>query len=397
MKRLFTILALALAVCSCGQNKPAPETANVEPSKEDFVTAPNAQTGKEYPKVNSERRVRVRVNATDAQSVKLDIGGATYDLHRDAEGYWIGDSAPQDEGFHYYQIIIDGAYVPDPSSLYYYGVSRWSSGIDVPAHDQDFYQLKDVPQGEVREIYYWSPTNNAMRHCYVYLPAEYDKNPNKRYPVLYLQHGGGESEHGWPQQGKTAQIMDNLLAEGKCVPFIIVMDNGSWRIERPQEPNPRGQQAPARRQGGGMNLPDDWYQGFANTLIQDIIPMIDARFRTIPDNAHRAMAGLSMGGMETKEIGLKYPEVFSSLGIFSGGEITPEEAAASKNFKANNKLVFVSYGSRELENGNRDPKATAEQMKAAGYNAHAYISPDTAHEWQSWRRALYNFAQLLFK
>ena len=146
-----------------------------------------------------------------------------------------------------------------------------------------------------------------------------------------------------------------------------------------------------------MNLPDDWYQGFANTLIQDIIPMIDARFRTIPDNAHRAMAGLSMGGMETKEIGLKYPEVFSSLGIFSGGEITPEEAAASKNFKANNKLVFVSYGSRELENGNRDPKATAEQMKAAGYNAHAYISPDTAHEWQSWRRALYNFAQLLFK
>jgi enterochelin esterase family protein len=387
MKRIMTILALAMAVFSAG--------AQV---KEDFVTAPNAQTGKEYPKVNSERRVRVRINAPDAQSVKLDIGGATYDLHRNAEGYWIGDSAPQDEGFHYYQIIIDGAYVPDPSSLYYYGVSRWSSGIDVPAHDQDFYQLKNVPQGDVRELYYWSPTNNTMRHCYVYLPAEYDKNPNKRYPVLYLQHGGGESEHGWPQQGKTAQIMDNLLAEGKCVPFIIVMDNGSWRIERPQEPNPAGgrQTAPAQRQGGGMVLPSDWYQGFANTLIQDIIPMIDAKFRTIPDNAHRAMAGLSMGGMETKEIGLKYPEVFSSLGIFSGGEITPEEAAAAKGFKQNNKLIFVSYGSRELSGG-RDIQATAESLKKAGYNAHTYVSPDTAHEWQSWRRALYNFAQLLFR
>ena len=398
MKKLLTVLALALAVCSCSQKKPAQETANLEPSKEDFVTAPNVQIGKEYPMVNSERRVRVRINAPDAQSVKLEIGGGTYDLHRNEEGYWIGDSAPQDEGFHYYQIIIDGAYVPDPSSLYYYGVSRWSSGIDVPAHDQDFYQLKNVPQGEIREIYYWSPTNDKMRHCYVYLPAEYDKNPNKRYPVLYLQHGGGESEHGWPQQGKTAQIMDNLLAEGKALPFLIVMDNASWRIERPQEPNPSGRrQASGQRQGGGLVLPDDWYQGVANTLINDLIPVIDARFRTIPDNAHRAMAGLSMGAMETKEIGLKYPEVFSSLGIFSGGEITPEEAAASKGFKQNNKLVFVSYGSRELENGDRNIEATAESLRNAGYNAHTYISPDTAHEWQSWRRSLYFFAQLLFK
>ena len=376
MKRLLTILAMALAICANAQ------------VTEDFVTAPNAQSGKEYPKVNSQGRVRVRIKADDAQSVKLDIGGRRYDLRKDSDGYWIGESAPQDEGFHYYQVVIDGAYVPDPSSVYYYGSSRWGSGVDVPAHDEDFYQVKNVPQGEVRELYYWSPTNNTTRHCYVYLPAEYDKNPNKRYPVLYLQHGGGESEHGWPQQGKTAQIMDNLLAEGKCVPFIIVMDNGSWRIE--------GQQAPGQRQGGGMNLPADWYQGFANTLIKDLIPMIDARFRTIPDNAHRAMAGLSMGGMETKEIGLKYPEVFSSLGIFSGGEITPEEAAANPAFKQNNKLIFVSYGSRELANG-RDIQTTKDNMRKAGYNAHTYVSPFTAHEWQSWRRALYNFAQLLFK
>ncbi len=377
MKRLLTILALAVTVFTAG--------AQV---KEDFVTAPNVQTGKEYPKVNSERRVRVRINAPDAQSVKLDICNAVYDLRKEADGFWVGESAPLDEGFHYYQIIIDGAYVPDPSSLYYYGVARWSSGVDVPAHDEDFYALKNVPQGEVREIYYWSPTNNAMRHCYVYLPAEYDKNPTKRYPVLYLQHGGGEDETGWSVQGKTAQIIDNLLAEGKCVPMIIVMENGSWRIE--------GQQAPGQRQGGGMSLPSDWFQGFANTLTKDLIPMIDARYRTIPNNAHRAMAGLSMGGMETKEIGLRYPEVFSSLGIFSGGEISPEEAASFKGFKENSKLIFVSYGSREL-NGGRDIQANAEKMRSAGYNAHTYVSPNTAHEWQSWRRALYNFAQLLFK
>jgi enterochelin esterase family protein len=191
--------------------------------------------------------------------------------------------------------------------------------------------------------------------------------------------------------------MDNLLAEGKCEPFIIVMDNASWRIERPQEPNPRGQQAaPAQRQGGGMVLPSDWYQGVADNMIKDLIPAIDSRFRTIADNKHRAMAGLSMGAMETKEIGLKYPEVFSSLGIFSGGEISPDEAAAAKGFKQNNKLIFVSYGSRELS-GDRDLNVNAEGLRKAGYNAHTYVSTDTAHEWQSWRRSLYHFAQLLFK
>ena len=204
--------------------------------KEDFVPAPNVQPGKQYPQVNSERCVRVRIAAPDAKSVKLDIGGVKYDLKKDAEGMWVGESAPQDEGFHYYQLNIDGADVPDPSSLYYYGASRWGSGIDVPASDQDFYAVKNVPQGQMREIYYWSEVNQAMRHCFVYTPAEYDANPSKRYPVLYLQHGGGENEYGWPQQGRTANIMDNLIAEGKAVPFIIVMDNGSWTMPRPAAP-----------------------------------------------------------------------------------------------------------------------------------------------------------------
>ena len=385
--------------------------------KEDFVPSPNNQPGKEYPMVNSERCVRVKVEAPEAKSVKLDIGGVKYDLVKGADGAWIGESAPQDEGFHYYQLNIDGANVPDPSSLYYYGASRWGSGVDVPSADQDFYALKNVPHGQVREMYYWSEVNNSTRHCFVYTPAEYDQNSDKRYPVLYLQHGGGENEYGWPQQGRTAQIMDNLIAEGKAVPFIIVMDNGTWSMPRPAAPAPQGQRPPQgqrhpraerhpqgqRPAGGGFALPNNWADGIANTFLKDLIPMIDANFRTLADPAHRAMAGLSMGGMQTKAIAFPHPEVFGSIGIFSGGTITVDESRSIAGFRDSNKLVFVSFGSRELENrvagfgDGTDPKVETEQLKASGMNAHFYVSPGTAHEWQSWRRSLYQMAQLLFK
>ena len=400
--------------------------------KEDFVSSPNNQAGKEYPMVNSERCVRVKVKAPEAQSVKLDIGGVKYDLVKDEEGFWMGESAPQDEGFHYYQLNIDGADVPDPSSLYYYGASRWGSGIDVPAADQDFYAVKNVPQGQMREIYYWSEENKAMRHIFVYTPAEYDLKPNKRYPVLYLQHGGGENEYGWPQQGHTAQIMDNLIAEGKAEPFIIVMENGSWTMPRPAmgQGGPQGQrppmgqrppqgmgqgqrppmgqgQRPPQGQGGrprgGFGMPSGWADGFANTLIKDCIPYIDSHFRTLADNKHRAMAGLSMGGMQTKSITVAHPEVFSNLGIFSGGTITVDDVKNNPEFAKGLQLVFVSFGSRELENrvqgfgDGTDPKSETEELAKSGVNAHFYVSPGTAHEWQSWRRALYQFAQLLFK
>ena len=405
MKRFFFFLAASLCVCANAQ------------VKEDFVPSPNNQPGKQYPMVNSERCVRVRVEAPDAQSVKLDIGGVKYDLVKGEDGAWIGESAPQDEGFHYYQLNIDGANVPDPSSLYYYGASRWGSGIDVPAADQDFYAVKNVPQGQMREIYYWSETNKAMRHIFVYTPAEYDQNPDKRYPVLYLQHGGGENEYGWPQQGHTAQIMDNLIAEGKALPFIIVRENGTWTMPRPamgQRPpqgmgqRPQGAPQGRRPQGqgrprGGMGLPSGWADGFANTLIKDCIPYIDSHFRTIADNKHRAMAGLSMGGMQTKAITVAHPEVFSSLGIFSGGTITVDDTKNNPEFAQGLQLVFVSFGSRELENrvqgfgDGTNPQTETEELAKSGVNAHFYVSPGTAHEWQSWRRALYQFAQLLFK
>jgi len=363
--------------------------------KEDFRPASTNQPGRDYPMVNSEGRVRVQIKAPEAKRVQLDISAVKYDLVKDTAGIWTGESAPQDEGFHYYQLWIDGAAVLDPNSLYFYGASRWGSGIEIPAKDQDFYALKNVPHGQVRELYYYSKTNNSTRRCFVYTPADYEQNINKRYPVLYLQHGGGEDETGWSRQGRVNFIMDNLIAEGRCVPFIIVMDNGTWQWPA-NVPRPKPGERPS-----GPWPPKGWADNFMKTLIDDIIPMIDANFRTLADQKHRAMAGLSMGGMQTRYITLAHPELFSYVGIFSGGSITVEDINNSPGFKEKNKLVFVSYGSRELENRQfnfgGDPKENTENIKKAGITAHYYVSPNTAHEWQSWRRSLYEFAQLLFK
>ena len=409
MKKIAISLCLLLAALSLSAQ-----------TKEDFKPATTNQPGHQYPMVNSQRMVRAQVKATDAKSVKLDIGGVKYDMVNDGTGLWTGDSAPQDEGFHYYQLEIDGASVPDPGSLYYYGASRWGSGIDVPAADEDFYTLKNVPQGEVSEVYYYSSVTGSMRHCYIYTPAEYKKNTDKKYPVLYLQHGGGEDEHGWPQQGRTGIIMDNLIAAGKAVPFIIVMDNGSDtygpnnpRPERPAFGGPQGGQRPQgapaqgapqggqRPQGGGNPFAGMNFAGaFQSILEKDLIPMVEANYRVYADGAHRAMAGLSMGGMQTHSIALANPKLFSWIGIFSGGVFSKEEVDATPGFRENNKLIFISFGSRELENrigGAADPRPITEELGQTGMNTVFYVSPDTAHEWQSWRRALYNFAQKLFK
>ena len=355
---------------------------------EDFKTSKTTQIGKNFPQVNSEGRVRVQISAPDAKLVQLDIGAVKYDLKKDENGVWTGESAPQDEGFHYYQLNIDGASVPDPGSLYYYGASRWGSGIEVPAHDQDFYALKNVPHGQVREHIYYSEVNKSMRRCFVYTPPGYDKNTKKRYPVLYLQHGGGENETGWSSQGHANLIMDNLIAEGKAKPFIIVMDNGTWTMSGP------------RRTEGGTWPPKGWADGFMNTLLKDIIPMIDANYRTLANQKNRAMAGLSMGGMQTRVITLANPDVFSQVGMFSGGSFSEEDVKNAPGFREKVKLLFVSFGSRELDNSGMgfggNPKENTEKLKELGMNTHFYVSPKTAHEWQSWRRSLYQFAQLLF-
>jgi GH35 family endo-1,4-beta-xylanase/enterochelin esterase-like enzyme len=385
---LIPILSMLLAPLSMAQT--------TQPAG-DWKPATSNQPGKRYPQVNSQGCVRVRIMAPQARSVLLDIGGVRYPLAKDGDGAWVGESRPQDEGFHYYQLVIDGAQVPDPGSLFFYGAGRWGSGVEVPAKDQDFYALKNVPHGQLREVLYFSKTSGSTRRCFVYTPPGYDEEPNKRFPVLYLQHGMGEDETGWGNQGHVGLIMDNLIAEGKARPFIIVMENGGGRPGGALRRRGPGAGARPRGRRGFFD-----FSGFERVLIDDLIPFIDANFRTLADQPHRAMAGLSMGGMQTRIITLAHLDTFSHIGIFSGGSIALSDIHDLAAFKQKVKLVFVSFGSRETNSPmfrafGGDPKANTQALKEAGINAHYYVSPLTAHEWQSWRRSFHEFAQLLFE
>jgi enterochelin esterase-like enzyme len=376
MKSQLSMLALAsilsVPLCVAQTNAPA----------EDWKPASSNQTGKEYPKVNSEGRVKFRIVAPEAKNVSVSFKDSSTFAKGD-DGAWYGYSRPLDQGFHYYTVNLDGAEVPDPNSLMFFGAMRWGSALEIPANDQDFYALKNVPHGQLRELFFHSKSTDSMRRAFVYTPPGYDQSSNQRYPVLYLQHGWGENEYGWGVQGRAREIMDNLIAEGKARPFIIVMVYGMTNdTER-----------------GGLRNFD--ITPFETVLVKELILFIDSNFRTLPDQPNRAMAGLSMGGMETKTVTLKHIETFSHIGLFSGGSIAVTNITDLAAFKAKNKLVFVSYGSREL-GGNRpgfggDPKANVEGLKAVGINSVFYESRDTAHEWQSWRRSLHEFAPLLFR
>ena len=420
MKHFFLLAAVALtsmtASAQFGAQRGNPVVPSVKAEVEDFKPAISNQENKQFPAVNSMRQVRAQIMAPNAKFVGLDIAGKIYEMTKDENGLWTGTSEPQDEGFHYYQLNIDGASVPDPASLYYYGASRWGSGIEVPSADQDFWQVKNVPQGSVSEVFYWSTYTEKMRRCHVYLPAEYYTNPTKKFPVLYLQHGMGENEYGWAEQGHTAQILDNLIAEGKAVPCIIVMDNGlnarrpgeqggfggfgGPRPQRPQgEAAPQGQrpqgapgQAGARR--GGFGGFGGFSEGFKNVLFNDIIPMVEKNYRVIADPQHRAYAGLSMGGMQAREITLANPDKFAYVGSFSSGAWNVEQVKNSEGFAKNVKLLFMSGGGKENMGCEEAAKKIHDEL---GMNAVGYSSPGTAHEWHTWRRSLYQFAQLIFK
>lgn len=396
-KIILSIMALATVSAAYaqfggrGQGNPTVPSVT-ENVTEDFKPALNNQSGHQYPMVNSQRMVRAQISAPNATSVGLDIDGKIYSMTKNENGVWTGTSAPQDEGFHYYQLNIDGASVPDPGSLYYYGASRWGSGIEVPSGDQDFWQVKNVPQGSMNEVYYWSTVTQAMRHCYIYFPNEYYTNTTKKFPVLYLMHGMGENEHGWAEQGHTAQIMDNLIAEKKAVPFIIVIDCLDARAAQPAQPAaaPQGGQ----RQGGFGGFGGFGMGGaFQDVLIKDIIPMVEKNYRVIADTEHRAMAGLSMGGMTTHSVTLANPTTFAYVGMFSGGTFNTGELENNADFKKTNKALFMSCGGKE----NMGVMEAAENLKKIGINATGYISEGTAHEWHTWRRSLYQFVQLCFK
>lgn len=359
----------------------------------DFEPSEVNQPGKEFPKVNSEGRVRVQIKAPEATKVQLDIGGVKYDLQKNQEGVWIGESAPQDEGFHYYQLNIDGASVPDPGSKYYYGAGRWGSGIEIPAGDKDFYALKDVPHGNVSENLYFSEITQQWRRNFVYTPPGYFETPEKRYPVLYLQHGSYEDETGWSSQGHANLILDNLIASGGAEPMIIVMDNGySYKPEDLEQ--------------AAENRP---MSSFEEVLIKEVIPGIDKKFRTIANKDSRAIAGLSMGASQTMSIIMNNPEYFSYYGGFSGTANFPGDKALdpatflngafsnAQKVKQNIKVLFLSLGTKEAEVFFRTVNGFQDMLKKQNIDHTFYSSPETGHEWQTWRRSLYQYAPLLFK
>ena len=374
MKR-YLIPFVLMGVLAAGCKQPA--------STMGILTEPTPASsnvpGREYPKVYPDLRAEFQIAAPEAQAVSVDICDHVYPLTKDDKGVWSGFTEPLEPGFHYYFIIVDGVRTSDPNSILYFGCGVDASAIEIPEAGVDFYLDKDVPRGEVRMQRYWSPSLNQWRVCYVYLPAEYLQNSDKRYPVMYIQHGGGEDETGWFRQGKADIILDNLIAAKKAVPMLIVGDYG---------------------QAGD----------FAMILIEETIPMIDKNYRTIPDPKHRAMCGLSFGGGQSWSIGLKHPEVFSSIGVFSSGMFggvgpgayapfsvesqLPELIADKDAFNAAHDVFYISCG--EGDPRIEHTRNAAEALKAAGANV-IFKSWPGAHEWQPWRKSLHEFAQLLFQ
>ncbi|MBR6964673.1 MAG: endo-1,4-beta-xylanase [Prevotella sp.] len=348
--------------------------------KEDFRPNVMNQPGQEYPQVNSQGYARFRVDAPDAKSVIVSLGlggrGGTV-LRKDKDGVWTGTTeGPMDPGFHYYHLTIDGGVVNDPGTHNYFGSCRWESGIEIPAPDQDFYACRqDIPHGNIQQVLFRSPSTGGMQTAMVYLPPTYGKlvkGKQERFPVLYLQHGWGENETSWGKQGHAGLIMDNLIADGKIKPFIIVMAYGLTNDIK------------------FGTIQKFEAKEFEKVLCDELIPFIDKNFLTKTDKWNRAMAGLSMGGMETKLITLRRPELFGYWGLLSGGTYMPDDIKDKKQVR----VIFESCGSKENPDG---INKSVEALKAAGYNAHGFISEGTAHEFLTWRRSLYHMAQLLFK
>jgi len=304
-------------------------------------------------------------------------------MTKDAEGVWSVTTPPAVPGFHYYWFVLDGVPVSDPASESYFGYGKETSGVEVPEAGADYYAITQVPHGEVRAKWYLSKTTGEWRRALVYTPPGYDEH-RTRYPVLILQHGSGENETGWTRQGKAQFILDNLIAARMARPMIVVMDRG-YATQAGTEAVKVGPDAALRSVNAA-------FSAFEDVIIHDLIPMIDASYRTIPDREHRAMAGLSMGGFETHTITLAKPDVFGYWGLLSGGNYNPAELQG----KPKPKHIFISYGSKETNGANGLPKVEAD-LKAAGYNVTTYVSPGTAHEFQTWRRSLYQMAPMLFK
>jgi enterochelin esterase-like enzyme len=399
VKMKQTLRSMVLTVLSVSGTCLA-QTGQVSVSSKLAGTAhpsPNNLYGAQYPRIEADSRVTFQFKAPNAQKVQIAIANVAHDMVKGNDDVWTYTSEPQDYGYHNYWMIVDGAIVLDPATDGFIGYSHTCNGFEVPDPDGDFYDLKDVPHGDVLIKNYFSKTTNAWRHIFVYTPPGYEADTSTRYPVLYLQHGGGEDERVWIEMGRTNLILDNLIAEGKTKPFIVVMETSAAYKPgevppQPFQPRPAGE-GPGVQSGQPIPSPRPRFSfdTYKEVMLNDLIPFIDGNFRTLTDGNHRAMAGLSMGTFVTRVVALANLDKFSYIGIFSGGIVAPADISD----KSKVKLVFMSFGSRER--GSDGLQDAADALQQAGIKAVSYISPLTAHEWQSWRRSLREFTPLLFQ
>jgi enterochelin esterase-like enzyme len=403
MKAMKTIAILHVLLCGICFAEAAGEA---QPASSNVM-------GASYPRIDSENRATFQLRAPDAQKVQVRVPQGRYDMTKGENGVWNVTTPPLIPGFHYYSLVVDGVEVNDPGSHTFFGTGKDSSGIEVPEKGVDYYSYRDVPHGDVRIHPYFSKMTGQWRRCFVYTPPGYDSNTSQRttttsyltpdlsvrYPVLYLQHGSGEDETGWTFQGRANLILDNLIAEKKAVPMIIVMDNGY--APRPGPAAAAGGGVPGRGAGGNS--------AFEEVMINEIIPMIDATFRTLPDREHRAMAGLSMGGNQTCQVTIHNLDKFAYIGAFSGTmnglSTNPLDPATAFNgafkdgeaFNKRVKLFWIGKGTVEPDPFPGAIGAFRAMLDKAGIHYVYFESPGTAHEWLTWRRDLNDFAPRLFR
>ncbi len=365
-------------------------------TEEQSVPALSNIAGANYPRILSDNRVIFRIRAPEAKQVQIDLG-RLYDMERNDAGMWTVTTDPQDPGFHYYSLVIDGVRVADPASESFYGTGKMCSAVEIPEKGIDFYTVKDVPHGEIRSKWYFSKYTNSWRRLFIYTPPGYDVVSDRKYPVLYIQHGGGEDERGWAQQGKTDIILDNLIAENKARPMLVVIPNGNV-------PSPGGARGGYSREG---------MAGFQEELINNVIPFVENSYRVLTDADNRALAGLSMGGGQAFYVGLQNTDKFASIGIFSTGlfgGIGGGRGAMGAGFNAEEQLPGLLSDSKSFNDkldvlyisvGQQDPRIEAtknivETFRENGLEVEFNSFPG-AHEWQVWRKSLHDFAQRLFR
>lgn len=385
--RLLMILLLSFLILKSGFGQDFPGNTQA---------ASNCLPGKSYPRIYDNGRVIFQLNAPNANSVLVDIVGKKIPMQKDENGLWTVTTEPIVEGFHYYSLLIDDVRGADPSTYTYFGASAAMSGIDIPEPEMEFYAQKNVPHGEIRTKYYYSEIRKAIRRCFVYTPPGYEVALNKKYPVLYLQHGWGEDETGWITQGKMNFIIDNLLAEKKIEPMLVVMENGDISGLPFNVVNWDSAQSITST---GKNKIE-----FQDLIIKEIIPMIDTNYRTLTDREHRAMAGLSWGGLQTFEIVFNNMEKFAYLGAFSGALRLRDNVDLTKLYggllnrpdevNKNMRLIWMGTGTAE---GNWSGEFRDKLIELGVKNIVFYESEGTAHEWLTWRRCLKEFAPNLFK